>query len=206
MKERPIIFSGESVRAIIEGRKTQTRRVCKFAQSFDGAAYAVCPARISGWIAWFSGRPSPNIAEFTKAQYDHGFDCPHGSPGDRLWVREYHWINETEGLVAYLADGKMPEHMTARWRSPIYMPRKFSRLTLEITDVRVQRLQEIKREDLWAEAAGDCEESQHEDCFYGTHGKQCRFEKKWDRINKRHPWASNPWVWCISFRAIEGRA
>ncbi len=85
---RPIIFSGAIVRAILEGRTTQTRRVCKESIDMGGSmAFAVCPAAESGWIAWF-GQPHPNITEFTKKAYQHGFACPHGKPGDKLWVRE----------------------------------------------------------------------------------------------------------------------
>jgi hypothetical protein len=89
VKERPVLFSGPMVKAILEGKKTQTRRVCKPAVTKLGLytewAAAVHPARESGWVAWWPN-DSPNLAEFTKKAYKDGFQCPYGKPGDRLWV------------------------------------------------------------------------------------------------------------------------
>lgn len=154
MTARGIIFSAESVRAILDGRKSQTRRL-------------------------------------SKGQH---FACPHGEPGDRLWVREewaigdpLRFVDHCRDGVAYRAvDGNQP-HSTERWRSPLFMPRWASRITLEITRVRVERLQAIGEDDARAEGAASVAE------YAGV----------WDAINRRKaPWALNPWVWAIEFRRV----
>src|SRR6185437_14349133 len=142
VKERPILFSGEMVLAILSGRKTQTRRVAKILDNVrveDGMAKGYLP-----------GCPE-------------GFDvaCPYGKRGDRLWVRETFGIpdapysEEVKALVAYRADqgAQLAELNKYFWRPSIFMPRWASRLTLEIEQVRVQRIQEISSEDAIAEGA-----------------------------------------------------
>jgi len=99
MKERPIIFSGELVRAILDGRKTQTRQIVKFRtksaklfgqQQEHFELKSAYPAREKGWIFWSSD--SPGLAEFTKRAYSAGITCPYGEPGDRLWVKENFYV------------------------------------------------------------------------------------------------------------------
>ncbi len=226
MKERPILFSGPMVRAILEGRKTQTRRIIKQAvltRTMEFAT-AVCPAREGGWVAWFDG-VGQEAAEFTKLAYDYGFRCPYGEPGDRLWVRETWAVIWTEDdpdweegqtvldvphRVEYKADtgakypGEWPDDKGSdpdcpRWRPSIHMPRWASRLTLEVIDVRVQRVAEISEEDVLAEgfAGADLEQ-------YGPYWRP--FQLLWDSLNARrgYPWAVNPWVWAITFRVTGG--
>lgn len=190
MKERPILFSGPMVRAILAGRKTQTRRICKKAW-WDEFTWAgdVYPARESGWIAWWP----KGDAEFTKRAYLDGFLCPYGQPGDRLWVRET-WllVDDMNGSqqVHYRADN---EDIPGSWKPSLFMPRWASRISLEITGVRVERLQGITEEDAQKEGV---EIDGHYSMFYKT-----AFKKLWDSINgKKHPWESNPWVWCIEFK------
>lgn len=246
VKERPIIFSGDSVRAIIDGRKTQTRRPIK---DVPRDAHTFC--RVSdGWVIWCGGRSCGDQAEydrFTAESYPEGggIRCPYGQPGNRLWVREtwqfvdgnarhrntafvegipsarlgpaapWKGVQDTRPITwraMYRADGPAPEHKlygNFPWNSPVYMPRWASRLLLEVTDVRVQRLQEISEQDAQAEGVP----------FDGTYWLgglhlvkgtlQCwptaseAFARAWDVINgKRATWSSNPWVWAITFRVV----
>lgn len=177
MKERPIIFSGPMVRAIIEGRKTQTRRV------------------VIG----------------TKDDWN---SCPYGQLGDGLWVRETFLLRARGKVVVYRADMSEPEAsgfgaMYGGWKPAIFMPRKLSRIALEVTDVRAQRLQDISEDDAKAEGLrhhhswGGAESWRAGDDISDFNPQRC-FMKMWDSINaRRAPWASNPWVWAISFKRIE---
>ena len=183
MKERPIIFSSESIKAIIELRKTQTRRVVKEELH----------------------RPRYNNIVY---QGKHGWEDEHGrrllnlygEPGNGLWVRETWAHNEDKSELWYRADYPCTIPMYATklfggtgWRSPMYMPRWASRIALEITDVRVERLQDITFRDLQAE---------------GMQGEFTEAVKNymqiWDSLNAKrgYPWSSNPWVWVISFRKV----
>ena len=174
-KETPLIYSAPMVRAILEGRKTQTRRVIKKAQFENGWAGSVHEANISGWIAWYPGNTSP---EFTKKAYDYGFECPYGKIGDRLWVRETFlhtlygetnvsgeydtWWGSKGCKIEYCADGAEPHFLRPNeygspWmakRPSIFMPRWASRINLEITNIRVERINDISEEDAKAEGVG----------------------------------------------------
>ena len=163
MKEHPILFSTEMVKAILDGRKTMTRRVIK-----DPYKYITIP------------HPSP-----------------YGQVGDKLWVRET-WTQFPDGeSVVYKADGKPYFNV---WKPSIFMPHKFSRITLEITNIRVERLQEIntKRHD----------EVAKEGWPFGYTGLSIEkapvelFAELWDSINLKrgYSWGSNPWVWVIEFK------
>lgn len=187
-KERPILFSGPMVTAILSGQKTQTRRVIK-GQALE-------------WLA-----PDMFTPEFV-ADPENGL-CPYGQPGDRLWVREA-WA------VPHMYDGHKPGGVpdTARvhyadagtrggllWRSPIFMPRWASRLTLEVVSVRVERLQDITEEDVYAEGAVTVENARRE----GTSVPLRLFAWLWDSINGKRPgcsWDDNPWVWVVEFKAV----
>lgn len=205
MKERPILFKGEMVRAILDGRKTQTRRVVKpqpFSMAVLGGAVKAC----------WSEREMPCYQPIRYA---------YGEPGDRLWVKETWRVPSAEnglsasrlprflknyGEICYTASD---DHLSGRNRPSIFMPRWASRITLEITGVRVERLQEISARDCEAEGllhahrgwwvnpyAKDVPASGE------TEGSYC-YRKLWDSINsKTHPWASNPWVWVIEFRKL----
>lgn len=227
MKERPILFSGPMVRAILEGRKTQTRRILKQADFSRGLlaggdwADAVYPARESGWIAWHGrSTPGPELEAFTKQTYAQGFLCPYGQPGDRLWVRET-WMEfeRTPTIVGYLpggigyrADldecGQVPvteDGLTVlrtpkdNWRPSIFMPREHSRITLEVVSVRVERVQEITHSDAIAEGIID-QELGAGDLIDGSYAVT-NFAYLWDSINAKrgYAWESNPWVWVVSF-------
>ncbi len=178
MKTRPIIFQPEMVRAILDGRKSQTRRVIK---------------------------PQPYI--LTGTQPDEWPDeypelCPYGVPGDRLWVRETMWRNSgyiENDKPKLKNDGKIPS---------IHMPRWKSRLTLEITNVRVERVQDISYQDVFCEGIdkrnirsfelfGD---SEHRLLVARRH-----FQVLWDKMHKKRGfgWSENPWVWVVEFKKVD---
>jgi hypothetical protein len=181
MKERPILFKPEMVRAILEGRKTQTRRVVKGIQ-IDGLMAA----------AAVTLRPSLAISL-----------CPYGVVGDRLWVREVWSIAEKKfdpevSRIVYRADGvdPLPDATgRARWRPSIHMPRAASRLTLEVTEVRIERLHDISEEDARAEGV-------RPDPFRRTYTAINSFHVLWIDINGIDSWDSNPWVWVICFKKV----
>jgi len=234
MKERPIIFSPEIVRAMLAGNVTQTRRVVKFMHETPkliGQAAehrnlnAVYPAREKGWVFWQTTRAGDGLAEFTKKAYATGLLCPYGEPGDRLWVRETCAIGFTDsGELAcdYFADGKRKyfertiyNDADRGWmiyindgkRPSIFMPRWASRITLEIVNVRVERLQDISDDDAKAEGFEYYGETLFKD--YGEilaeHTAIYKYASYWDLLNARQGflWKSNPWVWVIGFRVLE---
>ena len=218
MKERPIIFSAPMVRAILNGRKTQTRRVVQLTDS--GRVKEPGSPR-----NWHLDDPEAVLA------------CPYGVPGNRLWVRE-RWqlvdplevAEERRGsrapftgcqgpraipwVAAYRADGDLSHPANGApivWRSPVHMPRWASRITLEIVSVRVERLQEISAKDVLAEGALEFDgpttfiHDGSQAIYFPSMGyAQIAFCDLWDSINaKRAPWGSNPWVWVIEFRRID---
>lgn len=208
MKPLPIIFGAESVRAILLGRKTVTRRVVKHFAHDPGCAAL---HKFDGKVATF-GHSIPDDPVPVEVK------CPY-PVGRELWVRET-WADVNNGPDEYPQIVYRAERATAwhdnhrtsdlhylpsdweprdgRWRSPIHMPRWASRITLDVTGVRCERLQEITERD--AEAEGfEPFEPNGVDGFDQT--AWMRFRTLWDRVNvKRAPWASNPWVWCVDFR------
>ena len=217
MTERPILFSAEMVRAILAGRKTQTRRAIKPQPWVDNMGNACWKDRNFGQSAnhvpHIKALASPIPCSDTKRVL-----CPYGAPGDLLWVREtFRYFPGTgshlwDGDREYQADGavKSGRFFTAeewqsrgmkakpepRWRPSIHMPRWASRITLEVKSVRVERLQDIRCTDAEAEGAG------HE---AGPTGGQARgaFANLWNHINGPGAWEANPWVWVISFQRVK---
>ncbi|ENH6339276.1 hypothetical protein ABWH74_002617 [Burkholderia vietnamiensis] len=214
MKERPILFSGAMVRAILEGRKTQTRRVMKHQPPDDVAPITV--ARYHPTIVDRRGDEAPGPEIFGAFSDDGEWGCksPFGEPGDRLWVRETHlaWWKLDEAnpagprvfshVAAYAADGYELEP-GEKWIPSIHMLRAASRITLEITDVRAERLQEISQDDAEAEGIDFLRSVPDADETLDARGL---FHCLWDGINaeRGHGWEANPWVWVIEFRRIDG--
>lgn len=211
MKERPILFSGEMVRAILEGRKTQTRRVIKNQAHWWKDVWR---HPYGGWIAADAPKPLIPLTQYDKKG---GFPCPYGQVGDRLWVREaLHKDMEKKDTIYDLDcqpvfyNGEFPKLVPWKWEKiklpSIFMPRWASRITLEITSIRVERLQEIKEEDAIAEGVaidrGHCYEVAGHPVWVHNTARTC-FETLWDSINgKKYPWESNLWVWVIEFKRL----
>ena len=174
IRERPILFSGAMVRAILEGRKTQTRRMVKLPSSFkpDPAHRGQDGPAILATVPWYA------------------------QPGDRLWVRETY--AKARGGFIYRADGT---HTLARpWTPAIHMPRRACRIVLEVTGVRVERLQDISEDDARAEG---CEAIGSGG--YGPITFVNGYRALWDSLNaaRGSGWAANPWVWVIEFKRVD---
>jgi hypothetical protein len=195
MKERPILFSGQMIRAILDGSKTMTRRVVK-PQPVSGIS--IDPIKRE----WVEGIPH----------------CPYGYPGDRLWVRET-WRVEGKhtdgyspsciganrshfGRIDYEASIAWNKDMYGKLRPSIHMPRWASRITLEVTGVRVERLQDITEADAEAEGVAFMRDIPDAD---ETLTAKVLFEILWDSINAKrgYGWDVNPWVWVVEFRRVK---
>ena len=185
-RTRHLIFNTVSIRAILDGSKTETRRVLK-PQPVGAPKW---------WVSWTPTRPLLNCNKERAAAW-------HNLPGDRLWIREAwarRWgdvaeFSQSRANVIYRADGSERREVLAGWRSPIYMPRWASRIDIELTAVWVERLQDIHPHSISAEGVSDCAMGQMENTFAAG----------WDAINAKrgYPWASNPWVLCRRFRRVE---
>ena len=193
------------VLALLEGRKTQFCEPILPPPTLtypQNRTWAENTGRANRWSWFYEESNYPRCTVYDRDR-DHQFvsDCPNGQPGDRLWVRETHWINTNEHLAAYAADhaGKMPAHMKGiKWRSPVTMPRWASRLTLEITSIKVDRVQNISNNDALAEGIHDLRTHENNwdmrDCF----------KSLWDRFHPERNllWAANPWIWVVEFKKI----
>jgi hypothetical protein len=205
MKERPIIFNSEMVRALLDGRKTMTRRVIVVDRVFSVLRpfYDGCfddrgnfHYRVRQNMDGIIGLCSPGIAE----QW-----CPYGQPGDRLWVREaFKEISHRpygspcdEIRTFYRAD--YPPGTIGPWKPGIHMFRKCSRILLEITNVRVERVQDVTESDAIAEG---CEEREWAGAVISPSDA---YRYLWNDINEKRGfgWDVNPWVWVVQFRVVE---
>lgn len=201
MKERGMIFNGEMVLAILDGRKTQTRRPIKWKQT----RFTEIGEREDG-SKWPWSEDAEHACDFWHP-------CPFGAVGDRIWVRET-W-NKYGGLLTYRADHDWIDDMrketvcTAKWVPSIHMPRWASRILLEITDVRVERLNSISQEDAQAEGlelTGWRPTYSDPDSGGEVMTPYDNFAELWSSIYGEEGWKSNPWVWVIEFKRVEGGA
>ena len=229
VKERPILFSGPMVRAILDGRKTQTRRVLKDqpTDKLDGRW---------SWIASSSERSETGKFQYSWPDLDGNaftirgreqavrYRCPYGSVGERLWVRET-WMpfdyDHRPPSYAYRADVTQEgedlrkEYVKCgrqyQWRPSIHMPRKASRITLEITGVRIERLNDIDLADCIAEGIEwkyRDDKTTHWRDYSGldvscTTSAYFSYQTLWESINGPLSWSLNPWVWVVEFKRIE---
>lgn len=210
MTERPIIFSAPMVRALLAGTKTQTRRVVKYQAPdlVDDDGWPLVDRSIDG------------IGEVRAA-------CPYGQPGDRLWLRET-WMPDaprdgTWAGVAFFgckgsplsmipAQYRTPEHVIHRaswdghdmvgWKPSIHMPRWASRITLEVTGVRVERLQDISTADALAEGV-NVHPDHHDKPPGSIYSPVQAYRDLWEGINGAGSWDANPWVFVIEFKRIK---
>lgn len=191
MKEIPILFSAPMVRALLDGSKTQTRRAVKLTD----AAHVKEPG---GHRRWHPADPEARLA------------CPYGQPGDRLWVREA-WSTlgmydsrkpsdmdpDYVGTIRYMADGDK----SGKLRPSMFMPRWASRITLEITGVRVERLQACNEFDARQEGSFSWAGEQ-ETPVRDLPEARLVYRQLWESINGPGSWVANPWVWCIEFKRV----
>lgn len=214
VKERPILFSTQMVRALLEGRKTQTRRVIK-PQPPESISTLVVE-RFHPTVVDRDGEEVPGDEIFGACDLDGqwGRECPYGQPGDLLWVRET-WLPRFGNRGAlYKADyheieaaGVAGLYSDKGWKPSIFMPRWACRIALEIEQVRAQRLQEINWIDCLAEGFGPAPGA-HPVKSRETDGDRSRcvkaFLSKWDALNAKRgfPSSSNPWVWALTFRVL----
>ncbi|MGY2258173.1 hypothetical protein [Pseudomonas sp. SDO55104_S430] len=225
-KERPILFSAPMVRAILEGRKTVTRRAL---------AGGLDPERLGETMTkaqWAKVNRELPVA------FGPAYFCPYGQPGDRLWVRETWYCDHFEvqqgpylqpadmhdldqsrehGELVYAADGLAPyEQEQPTWKPSIHMPRWVSRILLEITDVRVERLQDISEQqaqaegivgvafrpdDGWPICTGYMVGPDDGKSPLQTTAAKA-FSELWSAINGVDSWSANPWVWVVEFKQV----
>lgn len=210
IKERPILFSAPMVRAILSGQKTVTRREVKKKAALDCLAAGFEPAFLA----------LPGNTDL----------CPYGKVGDQLWVRETWYCDHLEvmrgpylkpddldigeaindGTLVYAADGLAPyEQEQPTWKPSIHMPRWACRILLEITDVRVERLNAISDEQALAEGVRLYTDHAELGNWYHVDGIETysaeprkSFELLWSLINGADSWTANPWVWVVEFKRV----
>ena len=208
MKERPILFSAPMVRALLAGTKTQTRRVVKPPR--NRSAFVL----LDHGKGWWPYQSDDGESELCDDGMEHPYTCPYGQPGDRLWVREAfsgpHCMDATDECVAvrpskwgegsriwYWADGNPTHGDWTRPRPSIHMPRWASRILLEVTAVRVERLQDISEADARAEGCIEEEKPGFPIC-----SPRNWYRILWEQINGPGSWDANPWVWVVEFKRV----
>ena len=209
MKDRPILFQGDMVRATLDDIKTQTRRIFK--------------AKNGG--VWPNANDLPGMRQILR-------NCPSGQPGQRLWVRESHRSYAAYDSESFkkmqsrlcVSDAEMSRVVPLRYdaddhrvnwlradakqgkvRPSIHMPRWASRITLEITGVRVERLQDISEADAQAEGVVPCAR-RVVGLPGGCDSHLCGYRQLWSQINGKGSWDANPWVWVVEFKRVDGGA
>lgn len=184
MKEKGIPFKAPMVRAILNGRKTQTRRIIDPQPTTSLVQGVECPE------FWSAGK--------------FRLKCPYGQRGDLLWVKETYTLTQ-HGKPVYRADSRDADGFLwgsvaadpkgVKWKPSIFMPRRLSRIALEITGLLVDRLQYISNADCWEE--GMCDDTNPE-----SKASRKWFSELWESINGPGSWDANPWVWVIEFRRV----
>ncbi len=209
MKEHGIIFNAEMVHSILDGRKTQTRRIIKSVpatHNFHGWVMSSTRAKDEGKACWAIG-DSPLLKEPIR------LNCPLGKVGDRLWVRETFGnrvVRDALGgygeFITYRASKPDAVYCTCasgdvipmKWTPSIHMPRRYSRITLEITDVRVERLKDAGDTEFKAEGY-----PLERELTGGSMDPFCWFRNLWDSVSPTNfKYEDNPWVWVIEFKRI----
>lgn len=228
MKEHPILFSTSMITAILEGRKTQTRRVVKIPSGFK-SVYGIGFSAFTPEGAWASVRGH----DATPIPYESFIKIPYGDTGDRLWVKETfyaygYWLNNEntgnkwrfiditlQNHIAYRYEDNAPNEVKKRshggigWykRPSLFMPRIAARIILEIESIRVERLHDISREDAISEGVFYHQGKGYVidyDCRYFDHHDPIKtFATLWSEVNSAESWLANPFVWVITFKKLE---
>ncbi len=223
MTERPILFNSEMVRAILDGRKTQTRRIIRPQPPLPKGSTVflrteVLPNGMNSRDSYACVRFWYDWNNTGKHEDDVSYGCFYGKVGDRLWVREtWQAFNKLSGSiltngipkvnygggfwVAYKADNVADPK--CKWRPSIHMPKWAARIWLEVTGVRVERLTEISEEDAKAEGVVLSPSTLFPTINTSTKQRQ-QFPRLWNSINKKRgfSWESNPWLWVVSFKVL----
>lgn len=205
MKEHPILFSTPMVKAILDGTKTQTRRVIKY------PSFGKYKSNESDWDVVVEGSKvfitskdgivfDTKCGRHSKGMQDRLIICPYGQVGDTLWVRETYGVLDYDQSLIYKADcddeGLDVANDLLKWRPSIHMPRWASRITLKIKSINVERVQDITEADAIAEGV-------YSDSGFGIFDISARvlFKSLWNSINSKrgYGWDVNPWVWVIEF-------
>jgi hypothetical protein len=215
--EHPILFSTAMVKAILDGKKSMTRRIVK-PQPPEGAWRIFDSLDCyegEGWAFQYSVEIVPGLIHNPIFKLPHNGNCPYGKVGDILWVRET-WLR-LFGTYHYKADQRETDELCRKdfgikWKPSIHMPRKACRIRLKITDIRIERLQDISEEDARAEGITSYWAEPHRDVapFIGVSKELGEdlcptryeaFQQLWNHINKDrgHGWDQNDWVWVVSF-------
>lgn len=212
MKEHPILFSTPMVKAIIENRKTQTRRIIKPQPEITKNERGLIDYTYRKGKKFSSGQ-NMDISDLNSAFFRIRIYCPYGQPGDLLWVREkwrYHdifniggetsngeyWYYASVPKIIGCVDGVDYTRDQWRWKPSIHLPKSASRIWLEITNVKVERVQSISEEDAKAEGADKYDEKL--EWLTAKHG----FQMLWDTIHGKESWDANPWVWVVTFKVL----
>ncbi len=205
MKEKPILFSTPMVRAILDGRKTQTRRIVKKQ-----------PHGAGEWIMQGINWLFPNINPYINLK------CPYGESGDVLWVRETwntltEYVEKPDHSVMSISDFvyKADDYRFDKWKPSIYMPKEACRIKLLIENIRVEMLKDISGEDAKAEGVyfygwDDATQDDYKNYLYndkygddwGVQSANESYITLWESINGKGSWDVNPWVWVIRFKRI----
>lgn len=220
MKMKPILFSTPMVAAILEGRKTQTRRTVKPQPDSKATLFSYRPDQWpkKPWIAKFK------FKEIEGAPYyevTNDYKCPYGKLGDILYVRETwqlttweHPTSENYGYIYKASENGREWEQTEewKWKPSLFMPKEAARIFLRITDIRVERLQDITEEDAIAEGIeyivsdllrGYTDYSTPKGITGVVDSPIQSFRTLWQSINGPESWTANPWAWCVSFERID---
>ncbi|WP_434033667.1 hypothetical protein [Cupriavidus sp. a3] len=216
-KERPILFSGSMVRAILDGRKTQTRRIVKLPHNNPLGVWEPTTMGGENGGRTAAGETVPLQGAIWHTRTGECLCSPYGQHGDRLWVRET-WAQPVPldpGPTVYRADypacvppgyERIPTADEITWKPSIHMPRALCRLRLEVTGVRVERLNDCSEADAIAEGIEKTTNG-----FWslygqagvdGTYSPRASYRALWDSINGAGAWEANPWVWVVEFRRV----
>lgn len=218
------------IQAILQGRKSQTRRLFKYPgmpMEADFYPHHICQSGGGNWIAWYGdARPDQDWDTFTKTVYpgNTGIRCRYGRPGERLWVREtwQHAACVESNLEGYVYAAEFNDLKEVReigkftWRPSIHMPRAACRLLLDVIDIKVERLHDITEADAIAEGIEVIGHNIHEQRIFKDYsGESLRgngwssarrsYQSLWQSINGPQSWDTNPWVWIISFKTVTSK-
>lgn len=211
MTEKPILFSAPMIRAILEGRKSMTRRVVKPQPELNTAGLWVWPPEwtVAAIRKWGQAAQTDDAGMRTTFRSERVLSAMPYRPGAVLWVREAFAVREG-GPIRDAAGGQMDyaeteviyratnPHGAIKWKPGIHMPRSYARITLRVTAVKVERLQDISEEDAEAEGVRGSEGG-----AWGREGLIEDFSNLWESIHGPGSWDANPWVWVIKFKRVE---